>query len=326
MAVGAGLHPCVYRPRMILYQPSRMSVPVTTHLDHVCFSGASSSEAADARTFGTPRIPAHRAHAAGRPAFCARATPMPPLAGWLLSQIGINAHAYRPESLQRRVPACLRHLHKRHPSDAQSLLEQHPELIPGALDSVLIGVTDFFRDDDVFRCLREAVLPDLLRTRDVVRVLSAAVSSGEELYSVAMLLAQLGALDRCELLGLDCRPHAIERARQGEFSAEQVLQLDPELRRNFFRRAGVRWVVNDCIRSRIHWCVGDVFAFAEPGARDLILFRNLAIYLTPRYAAAAWTRLCSHLTPGAFLVAGRAEQPPDSLPLRRLTGPVYRRT
>lgn len=252
-------------------------------------------------------------------------TPNAPLAEWVLKMAGLDASAYRRESLLRRVPACLRHLRTTCPATARELLQRKPQLIDGALNSVLIGVTEFFRDEAVFQPLRTVVLPELLRTRERIRVYSAGVSTGEELYSVAMLLAEAGALERSELLGLDCRPAAIAQAQSGAYGPDQIGRLDPQLRAKYFRRREAHWIADMALRSRMDWKLGNLFAFRETTGRDLILFRNVAIYLDPTHAADAWSQLCGHLTTGGFLVAGRAEQPINSLPLRRITSSIYQR-
>ena len=102
----------------------------------------------------------------------------------------------------------------------------------------MIGVTNFFRDPHVFAQLAERALTYLPTCRGAVRVWSAGCSDGSELYSVAMLAAELGVLGRCELLGTDCRPDAVERARAGVFDDAAVRGVPPDLLRRYFTRAG----------------------------------------------------------------------------------------
>lgn len=288
-------------------------------MEHVFFSGAETPPVASVP------MPKSRPRAKGVPGRTADG-PVDPLAEWLLQQAGIDAHAYRRDSLRRRVPACLRQLRTSSPGSARALLERKPQLIADALSSVLIGVTDFFRDAAVFHTLQTVVLPELLRTRAQVRVFGAGVSTGEELYSIAMLVAELGELERCTFLGLDCRTDAIEQAKRGEFAPEALARLDPRLQQKYFHRNGAHVIVAPALRTQMEWRVGNLLTLDEPAGWDLILFRNVAIYLDPIHAAAAWTRLNQHLSPGGFLVAGRAEQPPEALALGRVATSIYRRT
>jgi chemotaxis methyl-accepting protein methylase len=250
---------------------------------------------------------------------------MEPLMAWMLSRAGLQPEAYRAAAMQRRLPACLRHLRVPSANAARKLLERQPELIPHVINSVLVGVSEFFRDRPVFEYVESVVLPELLRTRSGVRVCGAGVSGGQEVYSMAMLLAETGVLAQSTLLGVDCRADAIRCARRGWFSSDDVAGVDVNRRSRFFRRTEGHWEVIPAIRKQIQWQMQDILALEAGGNCDLILFRNVAIYFSNTYSARAWDRLCDQLTPGGFLITGKAEKPPVSLPLTRVVPSVYRK-
>jgi chemotaxis protein methyltransferase CheR len=289
-------------------------------LAHVSFCGVEPEGARSrfaAKTGAAPRW---------RPPPAAEPEPLDPLAVWMLEQAGVDPAAYRPRPIGRRLPACLRRLRTESAEAARRLLGCAPELLPLALDSMLIGVTEFFRDRAVFDYLRASVLPELLGMRHGIRVYAAGVSAGQELYSVAMLLDEMGALNQSELLGVDLRHDAIARARFGCFSASELATLTEVRRARYFRtRQGDRWAACERLRQRIDWRRSDLMSFRTPESQQLILFRNVAIYLQPQAAALAWATLCSQLEPGGFLVSGKAEQPPDALPLVRVAASIYRK-
>jgi len=248
-----------------------------------------------------------------------------PLMTWMLERAGLKPAAYRPAAMQRRVPACLRQLRVTSPQSARQLLERNPEMLPFALSTVLIGVSEFFRDRTVFDYLESRVLPELMRTRYGLRVCSAGASGGQELYSVAMLLAEAGLLEHSELIGVDCRADAIERAGAGLFGADDMDGVESGRRDRFFHPAGARWAVRPELKKRIRWETCDLLSFEAGGACDLILFRNVAIYFKADHGMAVWTRLCAQLTPGGFIMTGKAETPPSSLPLTRVAPSIYRK-
>lgn len=303
-----------------------MEGSIGTYLEHVQFAGVETTGGGHGRA--RLAVTANRAMSSRRQRIPAAAEEerAAPLADWLLQQAGLDANAYRRTPLLRRMPACLRHLRVQCPDAARALLDRKPHLVSSALNVLLIGVTEFFRDEPVFQQLRDEVVPSLLRTRPVVRIYSAGASSGEELYSVAILFAEMGALDRCQLLGLDCRDDAMAQARRGTFRAETLASLEPRLRDRYFRREGPAWIIDDALRSRAEWRTGDLLGFSEPQPHDLILFRNVAIYLAQAHVTAAWARLAAQLAPGGFLITGRAEQPPPSSQLRRIAPSIYRHT
>lgn len=235
----------------------------------------------------------------------------------LFSRAGIGLRHYKPETLARRLPACLRALRASTPDQARAALRRNPELAAPAVDALLIGVTAFFRDDCVFAALRQTVLPELVSHRRAagcvrpLRIWSAGCSCGAELYSVALLLLEQGALwpGQCELLGTDCRPEALARAAAGVFEPAAVRAVPPTLLRRYFDFDGANFRVRADVRSALRWRHGDVLAAPEPGPWDLVLCRNLAIYLQPDAAATLWSHLVVSLRPGGVLVPGKAERP-----------------
>jgi chemotaxis methyl-accepting protein methylase len=221
------------------------------------------------------------------------------------------------------LSACLRTLQARTPAEATARITAEPWLARAAVSSVLLGVTEFFRDAPVFRCLEEIVLPGMCMMTPRPRIWSVACSEGQELYSVAILLAAQRRLAHCELLGTDCRPDAIERAVQGVFPEDRPIPSRP---RWLPSRLGDRRHMSEEVRAAIAWKQADVFAGVEPGPWNLILCRNLAIYLEPVAAERLWSSLADALAPGGHLVVGKADYPSRHLPLRRIAAGVYLRT
>ena len=246
-----------------------------------------------------------------------------PLLIWMLRQSGLAPEMYRPSSLQRRLPACLRQLRATTGEEGRRMLEQQPELLPKALNTLLIGMTGFFRDPGAFERL-SALLDERLKKRPGLRVYSAGCSDGRELYSIAMLLEERGALAQSRLIGLDCRSQAIYQAREGLFAADDLEGLQAKWRERHFLAEGKRFRVKSKLRFAIEWRQGDLFSHREKEC-DLILFRNVAIYLRPAHGAAAWEGFDRQLAAGGLLVTGKAEKPTAALGLRLLSPSIYQK-
>jgi chemotaxis methyl-accepting protein methylase len=189
-----------------------------------------------------------------------------------------------------------------------------------AVSALLIGVTQFFREPDMFSYLDKVVLPKLSASGAGLRVWSAGCADGAELYSVAMLLAGRGLLEGSTLLGTDCRGDAIAQAQRGWFEPTRLQSLDEGLRQTYFVPQQRGWQVCDGLRQATLWQQGDALAGspAEQPSWDLILCRNVAIYLEPTAAARLWTVLVGSLRIGGVLVVGKAERPQQQLSLLRL--------
>jgi chemotaxis methyl-accepting protein methylase len=277
--------------------------------------------------------PPQRRQRSGVPGICRTALAAVPRAAegqaddfiaWVLGRAGLDAAAYRTQPLDRRLPACLRAIQVRSPRAARELLERKPQLLAKAISALLIGVTEFFREPDVFDTLRRHVLPAWAGRRRRPRIWSAACATGAELYSMAILLSEANLLERSCLLGSDCRGDAIERARLGLYDAA-LLKLVPRATRDeYFEPAGQGWRPVEALRRQVHWKVADLLAGVEDGPWDIILWRNAAIYLKSSPAEAIWRRLVSVLAPQGVLITGKADRPPLDAGLTRVARCVYR--
>jgi chemotaxis methyl-accepting protein methylase len=245
---------------------------------------------------------------------------------WVLGESGLELVNYQLRTLRRRVPACLRAVRASSLSEARRVMAARPELRARALSTLVIGVTSFFRDAAVFRALREELLPPLLAGRAGVGAWCVGCSDGSELYSLAMLLDELGYEGRWHLLGTDCRGDAVRRAREGVYDGQGLRGLDEALlERYFVREAADQWRVKPELRSSVHWRKADALSVDEPGAWDVILCRNMGMYLVPEAAAGLWRRLEAALRPGGLLVLGKAERPNGARDLAAIGPCIYRR-
>jgi chemotaxis methyl-accepting protein methylase len=244
---------------------------------------------------------------------------------WLFKRAGLDAASYNPQTLTRRMPSCLRYLKVAGPAQARQLLEAEPELLSPALGMLLIGVSSFFRDPPVFDVLRRHVLPEVAQRRAAPRIWSNACSDGQELYSVAMLAAEAELLRRCELVGTDCRPEATYRARLGVYDDAAVRDMHVTRRQRFFARDEDGWRVVEPLRKMVQWRTGDALTSPEPGQWDVILCRNMAMYLKPTASGKLWHDLERCLRSGGYLITGKAERPLGATRLAHVAPCVYRK-
>jgi chemotaxis methyl-accepting protein methylase len=244
---------------------------------------------------------------------------------YLFERAGINARAYRDETIRRRLPACLRVLRAASFRHAREILESAPSLIQMAISTLVIGVTGFFRDSAVFDHLTMNVLPEIARLRLPPRIWSAGCSDGSELYSVAILLRELQLHEGAHLLGTDCRLDAVRRGRDAIYDEPALRDVPPPWKAKFFESHGSLWQVCSTIRAMTQWRSGDLVASAEPGAWDMVLCRNLTMYLKPSVASEIFAKLEQAIRPGGYLVLGKAERPIGAHRLSPLAPCIFRR-
>lgn len=129
--------------------------------------------------------------------------------------------SYAQASLRRRLNAALTHFQCKTISQLQDRVLHEPEVFAGMLEYLTVQVSDMFRDPGYFRALRERVLPHL-RTYPSLKIWVAGCSTGEEVYSLAVLLQEAGLLERTLIYATDINPKALQAASAGVFDVERV--------------------------------------------------------------------------------------------------------
>jgi chemotaxis protein methyltransferase CheR len=186
------------------------------------------------------------------------------------------------------------------------------------IDAITTGETLFFRDSAPFDLLRAKILPELVdrRTRAgskmPIRVWSAACSTGQEVYSIAMAMKEtLPDQHRLEarVLGTDISNAAIGRASQGIYSEIEVSRgLTEGILGRHFTRMGDKWKVRDEIRAMAGFKTVNLMEdFSALGRFDVIFCRNVAIYFNDRDRASLFARLEKSLERQGFLIVGAME-------------------
>ncbi len=182
-------------------------------------------------------------------------------------------------------------------------------------DALTTNETLFFRDKQPFDVLRETVLPKLVNARrgaGMLRIWSAACSSGQEAYSIAMILDEMGpqtAGMKIEIIATDISERVIEQARKGVYSQFEVQRgLPVRLLLRHFTQDGARWRINPELGRNISFRTGNLLQpFRHLGMFDLILCRNVMIYFAEATKRDVLERLAQCLAPDGSLILGGAE-------------------
>lgn len=178
-------------------------------------------------------------------------------------------------------------------------------------DVLTVGESYFFRDEGQFELLRRWVLPELMRARrPSLRVWSAGCSRGEEPYSVAILWQESFAECTAKpllLLGTDISPAALRTARQARYRDWSLRRMDDERRRRWFRGGNDEWQIDERIRQMVEFRLHNLVSDDYPTGFDLILCRNVFIYLTGEVRQRVLDRLVQSLVVGGYLLTGHNE-------------------
>lgn len=233
----------------------------------------------------------------------------------LLKQVsGVDFRLYKPSTIRRRVARRMV-MHKVESLPEYALLLQSNHLELRALqEDILINVTRFFRDPDVFEMLKINVIPHLLSDREAdqpVRVWVAGCSSGEEVYSIAIcLLEQLSGYHTepgIQIFGTDASEENIHKARLGYYSESIVNEVSAERLRRFFTKSEKGYQINKrvrdlCVFARQNLCTDPPFSRI-----DLVSCRNVLIYFGPELQRRVISTFHYALRRDGFLLLGSSE-------------------
>jgi chemotaxis protein methyltransferase CheR len=190
-----------------------------------------------------------------------------------------------------------------------------PVLESAVVEAMTTNETFFFRDRAPFELFRNVLLPRCLSRQDGsrrIRIWCAAASTGQEPYSLAMLLHEAGPILSgwtVEILATDISAEVLERARAGLYTQFEVQRgLPIRLLLKYFTQVGKEWQLSPAIRSMVRFRpLNLVRSFAELGAFDIVFCRNVLIYFDAPTKTEVLRRLALSLKPGGAVVLGAAE-------------------
>ncbi|PWT84869.1 MAG: chemotaxis protein CheR [Blastocatellia bacterium] len=226
---------------------------------------------------------------------------------------GFDFNAYKRASLMRRVRKRLQGLNLERFGDYTDYLEVHPEEFAHLFNVLLINVTSFFRDDPPWLTLRDDVLPGLISARpnDPVRVWSAGCASGEEVYSIAMLLAEILGRDqfreRVKIYATDMDNEALAQARAAAYTEKQVQTVPQPFRDAYFSREDGRLVFDKDLRRSVIFGRHDLIQDAPISRVNLLICRNTLMYFNSEAQSRILARFHFALRDDGVLFLGKAE-------------------
>ena len=242
----------------------------------------------------------------------------------LRDQTGHDFSEYKPSTLNRRIDRRMAVHQIEAIGDYVRFLKQKPAEIEALFRDLLIGVTSFFRDPEAFKVLDDLVLPRIFAGKpagSAIRIWSAGCSTGEEAYSLAILLAEQQEKLRqryvLQVFATDVDSQAIATARAGIYPASIAADVTPErLARYFVAEAdGSTYRIHKSIRDSIVFSEQDVIKDPPFSRLDLISCRNLLIYLGASLQQKLILLFHYALNPGGFLFLGTSESVGESFDL-----------
>ena len=258
-------------------------------------------------------------------------------------EVGIKLPPGKRLMVEGRLRRRLRHLHFDSFANYGDYLFRQDGLereLPFLINAVTTNKTDFFREPEHFECMENVLVPALLAERTdrlpLLKVWSAASSTGAEAYTIAMVLADMMASRRnfrFAVLGTDISTDVLEAGRRAVYQAELVAPVPPGMQSRYLmqaRRPGARPEVRIVpeLRRRVHFERLNLMDESYPYDRDvdIIFLRNVLIYFDKQDQAKVIRRLIGHLRPGGYLLLGHSESMiGTSITMRQIAPAVFQK-
>jgi len=230
-------------------------------------------------------------------------------------QARMDFRPYKTSTIMRRLMRRMMVTRNRSMRDYLEHLRTYPEEVGELVKAFLINVTQFFRDPNAFAYLKSDVLPKLIaqaRERDhILRFWTAGCATGEEPYSLAMLLTDLLGSELLEwsvkIFATDLDEAAINFARRGLYSENLLKGVPAEYRDRFFEHVDHGYRISKMLRQMVIFGQQDLSRSAPFPRIDLVLCRNVLIYFTPELQDYVLNQFAFSLSPGGYLFLGKAE-------------------
>ncbi len=226
--------------------------------------------------------------------------------------IKIQCSNYKEDYIKRRLLSRMRSTNTTTYEEYLGYLHQHPAELEPLKNALTINVTEFFRDADVYDHLRKEVLPALFQGRKTIRIWCAGCSTGEEPYSIAMILNEILATDKTlsgQIFATDIDEVVLKKAKDGIYPEKSVAKLTPaQIHRHFTKLPDGNYQVKPHLQELIRFRPHDLMS-GQPVSRflDMISCRNVTIYFTEKQKDELARMFHSALVPGGYYVMGKTE-------------------
>lgn len=234
----------------------------------------------------------------------------------LQTKFGKDFSNYRLSCLQRRVALRISTLKLATLDDYMTYLTDNPKEIEQLLDTVTIHVTEFFRDAEVFDAVAKDILPAIVSRKlhspsRTIRVWSAGCSTGEEAYSLAIIILRhlrTNGVDLAlEVYGTDVSKEACAIAREGIYAARKIEIVPGDVRRKYFEAKGQEYRVVSDVQRCVKFSVHDLFSPSPFSLLDFVMCRNVLIHFDHAVRNDVLKQFHASLDDHGMLILGKSE-------------------
>ena len=223
--------------------------------------------------------------------------------------INIDLNYYKEKQMKRRIISLMNRNGFNDFDEYFSALKSNKDLLDQFINYLTINVSEFYRNPAQWHILEKEILPKLIEdTGKPLKVWSSACSTGEEPYSLVMLLSKFFDLKDIKVLASDIDDGAIEKANLGIYSEKSLVNLPDEFKVKYFDKLGSSFKIKEIIKNQVIFKKIDLLKDPFPVNMDLITCRNVMIYFTDEAKDLLYKKFHKSLSDDGILFVGSTEQ------------------
>ncbi|MBH5317956.1 protein-glutamate O-methyltransferase CheR [Paenibacillus sp. GSMTC-2017] len=220
----------------------------------------------------------------------------------------IDLSQYKEAQMKRRLTTLrLKHGYQTFEQYFQAM-EQNRSLLNEFLDRMTINVSEFWRNPVRWSILMDRFLPEMITESPRLKVWSAACSTGEEPYTLAMILSELGVLQKSTLIATDLDNNVLQKAQEASYLERSLRDVPVDYRSKYFSPSEGAFLVSEGLKKSIQFKQQNLLHDTFDKGFDLIVCRNVMIYFTEEAKHELYHKFSAALKPGGLLFVGSTEQ------------------
>jgi chemotaxis protein methyltransferase CheR len=224
------------------------------------------------------------------------------------TKTGIDLSLYKEAQMKRRLTSLYEKKGFGSFQEYFQALNSDHDLFNEFLDRMTINVSGFYRNIKRWEVLEKQILPQILQKTTRPKIWSAACSTGEEPYTLAMILSKFLPLSNVKITATDMDENAISRAKLGIYPERSLQEIPDDMKGKYFTQEGSYYKISDEIKRTVTFKKHNLLADFFEGPYDLIVCRNVLIYFTEEAKDILYKKFSKALNPQGFFFVGSTEQ------------------
>ena len=221
---------------------------------------------------------------------------------------GLDLSQYKEPQMKRRLTSLYTKHGYKNFAEFFEAIDKDRQLFDEFLDRMTINVSEFFRNANRWSVLQEKIFPAIIKKSPRPKVWSAACSTGEEPYTMAMILLELLQTSQVNVLATDIDENAINKAKKGVYVKRSLQEVPDAIVKKYFVETDTGYAVSETIKKCVTFKKQNLLADRFEENFDLIVCRNVMIYFTDEAKHDLYMKFSRSLKPGGVLFVGSTEQ------------------